>query len=177
MDRTRKGNGSPNGATDPNIDASGKNLFWKFVAGLNKLFNPGHAWTDYQSKNDSMVNSWLKKESGAGLTAADVAANQFNADEAQKQRDWEEHMSSTAYQRQVADMRAAGVNPAMAMNGTSGASTPSGSAATSVSPSGGSFSFQDILSLYMLPLQRKLVNAQAKQASSGRSRAHYRQGQ
>lgn len=165
MDRTRNGRGYDANAVDPNIDASGKNLFWKFVATLNKWLNPAHAWTDYQGKNDSMVDSWLKKESGAGLTAADVAANQFNADEAQKQRDWEEHMSSTAYQRQVADMRAAGVNPAMAMHGASGASTPSGSAATSVSPSGGSFSFQDILSLYMLPLQRKLVNAQAKQAS------------
>ena len=150
---------------DTAIDASGKSLFWKFIAGINKVMNPGHAWTDYQSKNDSMVDSWMKKESGAGLTAAEIAANQFSADEAQKQRDWEEWMSNTAYQRQVKDMQAAGVNPALAMNSSGGASTPSGSAATSVSPSAAGFSFSDLMSLILLPVQKKLIKAQAQQAS------------
>ena len=154
-----------NKTIDSAIDASGKNLFWKFTAWLNKTLNPGHAWTDYQSKNDSMVDSWIKKESGAGLTAAEIAANQFSADEAQKQRDWEEWMSNTAYQRQVKDMQAAGVNPALAMSSSGGASTPSGSAATSVSPSAAGFSFSDLMSLILLPVQKKLINAQAKQAS------------
>lgn len=151
-------------SVDPAIDATGKGGFWKFVAALNNLLNPGHAWTDYQSKPDSLVESWIHKETGYELSGAEKQANEFSAAEAQKQRDWEEQMSNTAYQRQVADMRAAGINPAMAMNG-SGASTPSGSSATSVSPAGGDFSFQDILSLFMLPLQKKLINAQAKQAS------------
>lgn len=152
-----------NKTIDTAIDASGKSLFWKFIAGINKVMNPGHAWTDYQSKNDSMVDSWLKKESGAGLTAAEIAANQFSADEAQKQRDWEEWMSNTAFQRQVKDMQAAGVNPALAISG--GASTPSGSAATSVSPSAAGFSFSDLMSLILLPVQKKLIKAQAQQAT------------
>lgn len=152
-------------SVDSSIDATGKSLFWKFTAWLNKTMNPGHAWTDYQSKNDSMVDSWLRGQSGYSLTNAEIAANEFSAGEAQKQRDWEEEMSNTAYQRQVADMQKAGVNPALMYgNGSSGASTPSGSSATSVSPQG-TMSFSDLMQLFMLPLQRKLAKSQAQMYS------------
>lgn len=148
---------------------SNDNWFRRFVKGLNNALNPGHAWFDYdaweQKKTplENFVESFAAKTSGTELTGAEKAANQFTADEAQKQRDFEEYMSSTAYQRQVADMRAAGVNPAMAMSGSGGASTPSGAAATSVSPSSG-VSFSDLMQLFMLPVQKKLVQSQAKLA-------------
>lgn len=51
--------------------------------------------------------------------------NNFNAKQAQIARDFNKEMDSTKYQRTVTDMKAAGVNPALAMNG--GITTQAGS--------------------------------------------------
>jgi len=56
---------------------------------------------------------------------------QFNAGQSQINRDWQERMSNTAYQRASADMQQAGLNPAMMFGAGSSASTPSGGAASS----------------------------------------------
>lgn len=58
-----------------------------------------------------------------------TAAMNYNSAEALANRNWQEKMSNTSYQRAVEDMRKAGLNPILAFQ-NGGASTPGGSAGT-----------------------------------------------
>lgn len=70
---------------------------------------------------------------GGAALAGGMLGNRASAKEAAKNRSFQEDMSNTSYQRSVADMKAAGINPMLSAK-VGGASTPSGSTASQSDP-------------------------------------------
>lgn len=70
--------------------------------------------------------------SGVGSALGGIASGLFGKSSAKRQMKFQERMSSTAHQRQVKDLRAAGLNPILSAN--SGASSPGGASSTMADP-------------------------------------------
>lgn len=142
--------------------------------GVKGLFkNISQAWNNSGLGKffDNLGRSW----SGSDLTDAAKKQNAFNANEAQKGRDFEERMSNTAYQRQVQDMQKSGLNPALmyGSGGADGASTPSAPVAQASNAVEGSLGLGDIIGMMMLPSRIKQLKAatDAEKAESVRKLA------
>lgn len=151
---------------------SGKSGWTRFVGWLNNHFNPTHNWMDYESAPDSSgnvlnkigsglstfldnvlepntINSLINTFTGAHLTGAQLEGNELSMQNMQDQ-----------YQRQVAGMQQAGLNPALMYDNGSSGSTPT------VQGNVGTMSMSDIMSAMLLDKQARLLDSQANKTDA-----------
>lgn len=132
-----------------NIGGSlGGSLGTSASSGYSSSLGYGDSWDYSVGGSQSASSSWEQGYSrvfGREASAQDIEraaeANKlqydmwalqadYNAREAQINRDYQEYMSNTAYQRAIIDLQKAGLNPILAV-GNMGATTPVGAQATS----------------------------------------------
>lgn len=108
------------------------------------------------------LGSWFQNRVvNSSLTGKEREQNAWNAEQAQLNRDFQQQMSDTSYQRGVADMQAAGINPALAI-GQGGASTPTGSNAQgSASVVNAGNAIELYTRLKELKIQKELADSEA----------------
>ncbi len=95
-------------------------------------------WGAALSGGISLLGGMLSNKGASNRNKSQIASakdtNKFNAEQAALNRGFQQDMSNTAHQREVSDLRSAGLNPILSATGGSGASTASGSTASGVMP-------------------------------------------
>jgi len=107
---------------------------------------------------------FLQVGTAAASLLGGVISNAMNAREAKRNRQFQERMSSTAHQREVADLRAANINPSLRSLG--GASTPGGDRAEMQD-----FVSKGVSSALAVRMQKAQIDLVSAQAGLARTQA------
>lgn len=89
-------------------------------------------------------------------------AMQFNAQEAAKSRSWQEYMSNTAHQREIRDLKAAGLNPVLSAMGGNGAAVTSGATASGVTSAGAKGEVDTSVNAALVQVLGSILSAQTQ---------------
>ncbi|AXH76410.1 MAG: DNA pilot protein [Microviridae sp.] len=122
-------------------------LFGGAIGGLTGILDPISSIAGLLSPIANVAApaiSYINAQQGTETSAAAIEAqiqgqkdtNAINVAEAQKNREFQERLSSTAHQREIIDLTKAGLNPILSAT-RGGSSTPTGSMATAQNPYAG----------------------------------------
>lgn len=129
-----------------------------------------HVAEDLASLQDQdLISNYMRKTTGSSLTNAEREANIWNQQETLSAWNRTMEADNTKYQRQVADMQAAGLNPVMAAGGS--VSAPTAAVAGGVSPSAAAFNLDSIVNMLGLGAKIKNIEADTNLKSSQAAKA------
>lgn len=89
-------------------------------------------------------------------------AMDFNSAEAAKSRDWQAMMSNTAHQREIRDLKAAGLNPVLSAMGGNGAAVTSGATASGVTSAGAKGEVDTSVNAALVQILGSVLSAQTQ---------------